>query len=711
MNKFLTILLCIVSSIFITLPANAQFGAEVDPFSIDSSEEASTSSIISSANSIAPGEKFTIALKLTHPKNWHSYYHNDGIGVSQIPNIKWTLPDGFKSSTLIFPTPFSYDSFGLNSYGYSDTNYFITEITAPADLAIGQSLTFTADASWQICKESCVQEEGKHTINLTSTAKTEVNPDYLKEISDYQKKYIPVQTSPADWKITAKHIENDIEIQINSDKKLPDDLKFFEYNCQIDAQKPIEIISKDGSLTIKGKFNLGNDFSSDPATKLRQISGILHSPSTVLAGESHSVFITTPWDGDVKTTAVTADKPELKAEKAEEKVEEEITTEYDLDSKISIITLDRIDDDGNAIDDAGNIIAKEDLFTDAEGNITDADGTIIGKIEKTTFIYAIVLIFGGGLILNLMPCVFPVLGLKVLGFVQLSGNDPKKIKMHGIVFSLGVIVSMWILAAIILIIRESSGKGVAWGSQMQNPYFVGSMIILMTLFAMNLYGVFEVGTSLTSAGGKLHAKKGYEGSFFSGVLTTLIATPCGAPLLATAMTYTLQQTVFLALVLFTVFALGVAFPYLVLSFFPALINKLPRPGMWMVTFKKSMAFPLLATVVFLLTAFAGQTGIDGIMLMLWALVILATAAFIYGTWSPPFINMRKRYVVGYGLALVLAIAGGNLAYNAMQTKPEAKQDFVANPEDIHSWENWKPGLVDQTRAKNRIVWLDYTADW
>jgi thiol:disulfide interchange protein DsbD len=424
------------------------------------------------------------------------------------------------------------------------------------------------------------------------------------------------------------------------------------------------------------------------------------------------VFITSEWQGEVKTTpSEVEDKVQEPDEKSNEEIAKKLAEEYDLDSKISIITLDRIDENGNAIDDAGNIIDKEDLFTDAEGNITDREGNITGEIEKTTFFIAVLLIFGGGLILNLMPCVFPVLGVKVLGFVQLSGNDSKKIKMHGLVFTLGVVASMWVLAAVILIIRESSGSGVAWGSQMKNPIFVGSMVILMAMFALNLYGVFEIGNSLSGAGGKLHAKKGYQGSFFSGILTTLIATPCGAPLLATAMTYTLQQTVFLALVLFTVFALGVAAPYLVLSFFPALINKLPRPGNWMVTFKKSMAFPLLATVVFLLSAFIGQTGGDGIILMLWSLVILATAAFIYGTWSPPMVAKAKRYSIGFGLSSLLTVYGGYLGYQAMTTKPEAKQTLVANPDDIHSWDSWKPGIVDQTRAKNRIVWIDYTADW
>ena len=692
-----------------------------------SSSSSSKSSLISSVSSIAPGDSFTVALKLTHPVGWHSYYHNDGIGISKSPAITWTYPDGFIASSLTFPTPHRFKSSGFTSYGYEGTNYFITDITAPKDLAVGETVTLTADATWQLCKESCKNEDGKHSINIVCATQTITNPTFTSELADYQKKYLPAST-PEEWKISAASINGNIDLNIDSENKLPDDLEFYEYDGQLDAQKEIKITPSGNSLTISGTFNQGNDLTSGPAKGLDHISGILHSPSSALTGDKHSVFVSTQWDAPSEkiipinnlqvnegihdehtpTSIVENDLSAL-----------EIAEKYDIDSKVSIITLDRIDDEGNALDDDGNIIAKEELFTDGEGNIVNKDGEITGELEKTTFFYAALLIFGGGLILNLMPCVFPVLGVKVLGFVQLSGNDPKKIKKHGIAFTLGVVVSMWILATVILIIRDSAGQGVAWGSQMKNPIFVGCMIILMALFALNLYGVFEVGTSLTSAGGKLHAKKGYEGSFFSGVLTTLIATPCGAPLLATAMTYTLQQTIFLALILFTIFGLGVAAPYLLLSFFPALINKLPRPGAWMVTFKKSMSFLLLATVVFLMNTYVAQTGADGIILMLWALVILATAGFIYGTWGTPMISALKRRIIGYGIASLFAVWGGYLGYQSMLIKPEAKvQNLASNSaiikteaEDIHSWANWVPGLVDHQRSKKRIVWIDYTADW
>ena len=216
LTTLLTTLLCFAGFLILSQPANAQFGQPDTGYSLGGSEEKSTSSVITSVNSIKPGETFQIALKLNHPKGWHSYYNNDGIGVSQIPAIKWTLPTGFKAAPLTFPTPHSMDSFGLNSYGYDGTNYFITNITAPKDLKIGQSLQITADASWQMCKISCIQESGKHTIKLTSSETTTPNPEYNKEIADYQKKYIPAQSPPTNWKISAQATPDTIEIEIDS---------------------------------------------------------------------------------------------------------------------------------------------------------------------------------------------------------------------------------------------------------------------------------------------------------------------------------------------------------------------------------------------------------------------------------------------------------------------------------------------------------------
>ena len=340
-------------------------------------------------------------------------------------------------------------------------------------------------------------------------------------------------------------------------------------------------------------------------------------------------------------------------------------------------------------------------------------GTSAGNLvrrEETTFGMAVLLIFLGGLLLNLMPCVFPVLGLKVMGFVEQAGSDPKKIRMHGVAFTLGLVFSMWVLAGIVLTLKFALGRNVTWGAeQMGNPYFVGSMIVLLFLLGLNMAGVFEMGTTLTRVGGGVQAKKGYSSSFLSGILTTLIATPCSGPFLGAAMGYTMAQPAGIAMFLFTVFALGIAFPYVVLSFFPVLINKLPRPGAWMHTFKVIMAFALFATVAFFMQTFGGQTGVDGLSWLTMALVVIGLGAFFYGTWSPAYVPPFKRIWFGWVLPTMILGAGLWMGFDAASFENLAAVEHNAGGLD---WQVWNPGKVESILDKKpSIVWVDYTADW
>ena len=348
---------------------------------------------------------------------------------------------------------------------------------------------------------------------------------------------------------------------------------------------------------------------------------------------------------------------------------------------------------------------------EAMAELYDADE----KINYVTFKSSVPLtiwtaMFGaflGGMILNLMPCVFPVLGIKVMGFVEQAGSEPGKIRMHGIAFAAGLIVSMWILGGFILFLKYSLGREVNWGEQMGNPYFVASIILLLFVLGLNMAGVFEIGTSLTRAGGSIQGKKGFAASFFSGVLTTLIATPCSGPFLGAAMSYTLSQTALIAMFLFTVFALGIASPYLFLSFFPALISRLPRPGAWMETFKITMSFALFATAVFFLRTFGNQTGLDGMWWLAMAMVVIGLALFFYGKWSLPHLAPVKRVFLGWALPAVIAGYGFWMAYDAAgyDAPPVAKQGHLP-------WMQWNPGKVEHTLAMTgKPIWVDYTADW
>ncbi len=212
--------------------------------------------------------------------------------------------------------------------------------------------------------------------------------------------------------------------------------------------------------------------------------------------------------------------------------------------------------------------------------------------------------FLGGLILNLMPCVFPVLGLKIMSFVKQAGEEKSKISRHGVVFTCGVVLSFWVLVGVLFSLRETLGEDLGWGFQLQEPVFVFFLAVFLLIFAMSLSGVFEIGLSMIGVGSKLSQKSGYTGSFFSGVLATVVATPCMAPFLGVAVGAALTMDIFPAFVIFTSVAIGLSFPYLALSVFPGWISKLPKPGAWMETFKQAMAFPLYATVVWLLWTLA-----------------------------------------------------------------------------------------------------------
>jgi DsbC/DsbD-like thiol-disulfide interchange protein/cytochrome c biogenesis protein CcdA len=211
----------------------------------------------------------------------------------------------------------------------------------------------------------------------------------------------------------------------------------------------------------------------------------------------------------------------------------------------------------------------------------------------------------GGLILNIMPCVFPVIGLKIMSFVKQAGEDKGMISRHGVIFTLGVLFSFWLLVAILLLLREGMEQQLGWGFQLQEPIFVLVLAAFLFLFGLSLSGVFEIGFSITGVGAGLTQKSGLTGSFFSGVLATVVATPCMAPFLGVAVGAALAMNPISSFAIFTSIAIGLSTPYLLLSLYPQWLQKMPKPGVWMETFKQFMAFPIYATVAWLIWTLDG----------------------------------------------------------------------------------------------------------
>src|SRR5690606_14362489 len=277
-------------------------------------------------------------------------------------------------------------------------------------------------------------------------------------------------------------------------------------------------------------------------------------------------------------------------------------------------------------------------------------GTTLG------FGLTLVLAFLGGLLLNLMPCVFPILSIKILGFARGRADEPGVIRRHGFVFGAGVLVSFAVLAGLLLVLR-AAGEEIGWGFQLQNPWIVAGLALLMFGIGLNLAGVFEMGMRLASAGGRLDRAEGLGGAFLSRVLATVVATPCAAPFMGAALGAALTQPVPLAVLVFLTLGLGMAAPYVLLSLFPGWLEKLPRPGAWMETLKQVLAFPMFLTAVWLVWVFGQQTGLNGAALLLVAFTLLGLAAWLIGRWGAHVSTRRQRLVtrVVAAAAVVLAV--------------------------------------------------------
>ena len=320
----------------------------------------------------------------------------------------------------------------------------------------------------------------------------------------------------------------------------------------------------------------------------------------------------------------------------------------------------------------------------------------LSKSGISSFFAIIGLAFIGGLILNFMPCVFPILGLKVMGFVKQAGEDRRKVTLHGLIFTLGVLVSFWILTGILIALR-AGGEELGWGFQLQSPAFVFALTVVLFIFALNLSGLFEVGVSAINIGSKLTAMSGTAGSFFTGVLATIVATPCAAPFLAPALSAALTLSAFESLIVFTSIALGLSLPYLLLSVFPEMVKLLPRPGAWMESFKQLLAFPLYATTGYLLWVLGGQIDEFHFLCAIFGLVFIAMATWVYGRWSTPARRSAVRHWSRVG-TIALFTLGLYIGY------PLEKTSRII-------WESWSPEKVIALQAEGHPVYVDFTARW
>lgn len=299
--------------------------------------------------------------------------------------------------------------------------------------------------------------------------------------------------------------------------------------------------------------------------------------------------------------------------------------------------------------------------------------------------------FIGGLILNLMPCVFPVISIKALSVAKQAHADASIVRREGWIYTAGVVTTFMLLTAILLIVK-SGGEAAGWGFQLQSPKVTAALAVLLFVIGLNLLGVFEFGARLQNTGGSLTQKKGWFGTFCTGALAVIVATPCTAPFMAGAIGYALAQP---ALVTFTVFmalAIGFAAPFLLLSYAPSLLAKLPKPGSWMVRFREFLSFPMFAAAIWLLWVLTQQAGEEGLVGALVSMLLIG-----FGIW---LLKSGKTWVriIG-GISMLAAIA-------LLFTQAPKSAAVV---QTVH--EAWSPETVAARRAEGKAVFIDFTAAW
>ncbi len=321
------------------------------------------------------------------------------------------------------------------------------------------------------------------------------------------------------------------------------------------------------------------------------------------------------------------------------------------------------------------------------------------------FVWALVLAFAGGVILNLMPCVLPVLSIKAFGLAEHAQSAVREVRVQGIAYTAGVLASFAMIAAVLLGMR-AAGTEIGWGFQLQSPLFVAMLIYVLFAVGLNLSGVFSFGERIAGAAGERSSHVGYSGSFLTGALATLVATPCTAPFMAAALGYAITQPWYRSLAIFEAVGFGMALPYLGIAFSPRLRRFLPKPGSWMLGLKQFLAFPIYGTAVWLTFVLAREGGELPVTLVLSGLVLIAFAAWLYEGLRHSANRWRRWGLAASAVSLIGAVALVPLAGTDQILHVAATENNVGI-----SWLRFSTNKVDELQAQGRSVFVDFTADW
>jgi len=627
------------------------------------------------ASSLNRGQAVNAGLYFKIDQGWHVYWKNAG-DAGEPPHMRWTLPDGITAGPLQFPAPKRLPLGPLMDFGYEDEVLFPFTVTAAATAKPGPAVLH-AKVDWLVCQASCIP--GKAELEVSRevldhpgiAAPVASDADLFKRLSGRLPKSLP-----ANIKAFFQPTKDGFRLSIGTGQKEPTAAFFPADQDIIDNPAPQKITSSPNGLVLDLKKDANLAANPSQLKGVIELSGgrtyeIAAIPGSGLKAAIVDSAPASPTPAPTPTAPVSASPSPAPS---------------------------------------ASVPSAVALSIPAPAQAPTNPFSAIGLLRATG------LAFLGGLLLNLMPCVFPVLFLKGLSLVNSGNEERHRLRTHGFVYALGILASFWALVALLLGLR-AAGATLGWGFQFQSPVFLLLMAGLLFFLGLSLAGQFEIGLTLTGAGGSLAAKQGYTGSFFTGVLAVVVATPCTAPFMGAALGYALAQSAGVTFAVFTALALGLAVPYVALTLQPAWTRILPSPGVWMEVLKQAVAVPIFATAIWLAWVLAGAYGASLLAALLACFLLLAIAGWFLGRWP------AKRWATIIAALIVLGVISLAIyapKYTTVDQDKAEVAELVSSGKiarvDLGAtspggWQPWSAAAVTRAQSAGRPILVDFTAKW
>ncbi len=591
---------------------------------------------------VQAGQTFWLGLKIAHAPHWHTYWQNPGD--SGLPTqLNWQLPAGLQAGEIAWPVPKKIPIGDLANYGYEGTVLLTVPVSVSPQLRtpLGGKLRMTLQAQWLVCRQECIPQEGTFQIDLPTQSATALHGPLFDA----------------------------------AQAATPQSLAGSHSASIVDGGKALQL-SVDA---------LPAAWRGQTLTLLPVTANVIHNAAAQDKGWTQQ------WDGPRWTARMP-----VSGERGESPTQMQwvLAVGPETAPRAPAVQISTpVQGPWPPLANGSNGISPE-LSKALEAA---AQKPVTATASAPGLILALLGAFIGGLILNLMPCVFPVLAIKLLALVR-PDTTAAQHRNAGLAYTLGVVLSFVLLGALMLGLR-AAGEQLGWGFQLQSPAMVIALALLFTLIGLNLAGLFEFGQMLPSSLAALQSRHPVVDAALSGVLAVAVASPCTAPFMGASLGLAISLPAGQALAVFASIGLGMALPYLLVSLWPALAHRLPRPGAWMATFRQAMAFPMFATVVWLVWVLGQQTGMDGAAALLALLLWLA-----FALWALTRTG-RSRLVL---LALAgLLLAGLWRQWPASAPETPAASAQAASPR----WQAWSPQAMREAHAQGRTVFVDFTAAW